>query len=233
MPTGSRYAGWSIIRSVDHLGKKRTTTATMNDKAVPREIFEKHYASGSAPWDIPGPQQPFVDASDRIVGTVLDAGCGTGENALFFAERGHIVTGIDFLEVPIQLARQKAQDRDVTVDFRVHDALQLADLGQAFDNLLDCGLFHTFSDEQRIPYVGGLGEVTRSGGKLFLMCFSDREPGEEGPRRVSQHEIGDAFSQGWEIESIAEQRFAINPDFTEADFSGGGPIAWFCVIRRQ
>jgi len=66
-----------------------------------RSTFEALYA-GQAPWDIGKPQQPFIDVADQITGTILDAGCGTGDTALFFAERGCKVTGIDFLEVPIQ-----------------------------------------------------------------------------------------------------------------------------------
>ena len=62
-----------------------------------RSTFESAYA-GQAPWDIGRPQQAFLDAADRITGSILDAGCGTGDNALFFASRGQKVTGIDFLE---------------------------------------------------------------------------------------------------------------------------------------
>ena len=44
--------------------------------------------SGQAPWDIGKPQKAFIDVADQIAGSILDAGCGTGENALFFANRG-------------------------------------------------------------------------------------------------------------------------------------------------
>ena len=75
-----------------------------------RSTFETAY-TGQAPWDIGRPQQVFLEVADRITGSVLDAGCGTGENALFFAGRGHKVTGIDFLEEPIQRAKRKAAER--------------------------------------------------------------------------------------------------------------------------
>ena len=69
-------------------------------------------------------------------------------------------------------------------------------------------------------------------GQLFLMCFSDKEPGTEGPRRVSQKELRNAFDQGWDIESIDAVRFEVNPKFKE-EFSEGGPKAWFAIVRRQ
>ena len=75
-----------------------------------RSSFESAYA-GLAPWDIGRPQQAFLAVADRITGSVLDAGCGTGDNALSFASRGHTVTGIDFLVEPITRARRKATER--------------------------------------------------------------------------------------------------------------------------
>src|SRR5919204_4065468 len=91
-----------------------------------RATFEALYA-GQAPWDIGRPQQPFLDAAGRVTGSVLDAGCGTGETALFLAGRGCQVTGIDFLEEPIKRARGKAAERGVPVTFLVKDALTLKD----------------------------------------------------------------------------------------------------------
>ena len=67
--------------------------------------------SGQPPWDIGRPQKAFLDVADQITGSILDAGCGTGENALFFASQGHKVTGIDYLEEPIQRATRKATER--------------------------------------------------------------------------------------------------------------------------
>jgi hypothetical protein len=51
-----------------------------------RSAFESLYA-GQPPWEIGRPQKPFLDVADQITGSILDAGCGTGENALYFASR--------------------------------------------------------------------------------------------------------------------------------------------------
>src|SRR5947209_563106 len=171
-----------------------------------RNTFETAYA-GQAPWDIGRPQQAFLDVADRITGSVLDAGCGTGDNALFFASRGHKVTGIDFLEEPIQRAKRKTGERALSVTFMVKDALTLKDWSERFDSVIDCGLFHVFSDDDRKKYVDGLATVLKPGGRLFLLCFSDDEPGTQGPRRVSQGELHKAFADGWAIESIKPCRF--------------------------
>jgi ubiquinone/menaquinone biosynthesis C-methylase UbiE len=97
--------------------------------------------SGQAPWDIGRPQKAFFDAAEQITGSVLDAGCGTGDNALFFASRGQKVTGIDFLEEPIQRAKRKAAERGLSVTFLVKDALTLKDWSERFDNVIDAAFF--------------------------------------------------------------------------------------------
>src|SRR5437868_9099829 len=166
-----------------------------------RSAFEDIYA-GQPRWEIGRPQKAILDVADRITGSVLDAGCGTGENALFFASRGQKVTGIDYLEEPIQRAKRKAEERGVQATFLVKDALTLKDWSERFDNVVDSGLFHVFSDDDRKKYVDGLATVLKPGGRLFLMCFSDEEPGTQGPRRVSKAELHAAFAEGWIIESV-------------------------------
>jgi SAM-dependent methyltransferase len=196
-----------------------------------KNTFASLYA-GQAPWDIGKPQKPFIEVADQITGTILDAGCGTGDNALFFASRGHKVTGIDFLEEPIRRAKLKATERALSVTFLVKDALTLKDWPERFDSVIDCGLFHVFSDDHRMKYVDGLAVVVKPGGRFFLLCFSNDEPGTQGPRRVSQKELHDAFAEGWTIKSIKPLRFEVAPNLKDFSFSEGGPKAWFAVIRR-
>jgi SAM-dependent methyltransferase len=200
--------------------------------SIDRATFDELYA-GPAPWDIGRPQGTFVAVADRVIGPILDAGCGTGEHALFFAARGLWVVGIDFVEEAIRRARTKAAQRGLEVEFLVKDALTLADWGARFASVIDSGLFHVFSDDDRRRYVQGLARVLEPGGRLFLMCFSDEEPGTEGPRRVSRQELYDAFADGWEVESVERARCEVHPGFTEMNFSEGGPKVWFAVIRRQ
>src|SRR5215470_16154020 len=196
--------------------------------SIDRAAFENFYA-GPAPWDIGKPQPAFTAVADQVTGPILDAGCGTGEHALFFAARGHRVIGIDFVEEAIRRARRKAAERGLAVEFLVKDATALAPLGERFASVIDCGLFHVFSDEDRRRYVRGLAEVVEQGGRLFLLCFSDEEPGTEGPRRVSRQELYDAFADGWEVESVQPVQVEVNPKFTEVKFSQGAEG----VVRRR
>jgi SAM-dependent methyltransferase len=200
--------------------------------AIPdRSTFESMYAEG-APWDVGKPQQAFIDVADQIRGSVLDAGCGTGDIALFLAGRGNNVTGVDYLEEPIRRAKLKAAEQKLPVVFLVKDATTFKDWNERFDNVVDSGLFHVFSDDDRNKYVAGLATVLKLGGRLYLMCFSNEEPGTEGPRRVSQQELREAFADGWQIETIEPSRFETRPDLKGFNFSPGGPKTWFAIIQR-
>ena len=156
------------------------------------------------PWDIGKPQSEIVrlEQEGKLRGSVLDCGCGTGENALYLASRGHEVWGIDASPNAIRKAESKAKDRGIAVKFLTVDALDLGGLGRTFDAVIDCGLFHVFSDPDRERYVSSLASVTAPGAKLVVLCFSDLQPGDQGPRRVSQAEIRQAFDKGWKVQDI-------------------------------
>jgi SAM-dependent methyltransferase len=193
--------------------------------------WDASYTAGApAPWDTGRPQPAFVRLADqgRLTGRLLDAGCGTGENALLAAGRGADVTGIDVAPAAIARARAKAAGRGLTARFEVADALDLGRLGLTADTVIDSGMFHVFGDQDRARYVASLAAVLRPAGACYLMCFSDRQPGTWGPRRVRAGELRAAFSEGWAVESVTASTFEINP------VDGTTQVqAWLAAIRRS
>ncbi len=189
-------------------------------------FFDEAY-QGTPPWDIGKPQPAIVELANarRITGSVLDVGCGTGENALFLAGLGLQVHGIDAAPRAIAKAKRKAKEGRSAATFEVADALDLGRLGRTFDTAIDSGLFHVFSDEERGKFVEGLRSAIRPGGRYFMMCFSEHQPGDWGPRRVTQAEIRDAFREGWRVEDIAPSRFVAAVD-------AGSAEAWLATIVR-
>src|SRR5262249_168664 len=121
----------------------------------------------------------------------------------------------------------------LAVRLLVKDATTLGGWGEPFASVIDCGLFHVFSDDDRRRYVQGLAQGLQPGGRLFLLCFSDAEPGAGGPRPGTPQGWYEAFADGWEVESVRPCQIEVNPEFTEIQFSEGGPKAWFAVVRRK
>jgi ubiquinone/menaquinone biosynthesis C-methylase UbiE len=192
-----------------------------------RERFEALYERMPS-WEIPHPQPAFIELFERglIGGTVLDAGCGTGENALWLAARGMEVFGVDLAHSAIGWARSKAQARGVpAARFLVGDALRLDELGMSFRTVIDSGLFHSFTDPERALYVQSLAGVLEPQGQLHVLCWSDEQDGVDGPRRVSQAEIRSAFVTGWTVLEIVPARFVNNTH-------PGGAKAWRASLAR-
>ena len=103
--------------------------------------------------------------------------------------------------------------------------LHLDRLNRQFDVITDSGVFHVFDDEERRVYVNSLKSALRTGGMYYMMCFSDRQPGDWGLRRVSQSELRAAFVDGWWIISIDPATFAVTID-------DNGAQAWLATIER-
>jgi SAM-dependent methyltransferase len=206
--------------------------AILDNESVTTPSWDDSYArSEPPPWDIGQPQPAFVRLAARgvLVGQVLDAGCGTGEHTLLAASSGAQALGVDVSPLAIEKARGKAAAREIKARFEVADALSLGNLDLTFDTIIDSGLFHVFDDQNRAGYVASLASVLRPGGRLYLMCFSDRQPGTLGPRRVSQDELRAAFSDGWTIITIEADTFEVNRD----TFGVLTTQAWLATVERS
>jgi SAM-dependent methyltransferase len=190
--------------------------------------WDASYQEGPAPWDIGQPQPAIVRLTSEggFLGAVLDAGCGTGENALHVAALGLPVLGVDVAETALAMARKKAEDRGIKVEFAAADAFHLERLGRMFAAVLDCGLFHTFDGDERTRYVASLASVTEHEGTLYVLCFRDDGP-DSGPHPIRQEELRAAFhpSSGWEIA-------AIEPERIQTRYHDNGAPAWLATIKR-
>jgi ubiquinone/menaquinone biosynthesis C-methylase UbiE len=198
--------------------------------SVKHELFRTFDAAYEdvAPWDIDHPQAVYAELAQNgeIKGSVLDVGCGTGENTLLFAQLGHEVWGVDFSPLAIQRAQEKASSLGLQATFQVGDALELQKLGRTFDTVIDCGLLHNFSDEERTLFVESLKSVLRPGGKYFLHCFSEQLPHGAGPRGITTEEIYATFGEGWQVNSIRPTHF-------ELTITKYQPPAWIADITYQ
>ena len=191
--------------------------------------WDASYRDGPPPWDIGEPQPAIVRLAREgaFARAVLDAGCGTGENTLHVAALGLPTLGIDVAETAVSIAREKAAARRIDADFAVADALHLDRLDRTFETALDCGLFHSFDSDERRDYVASLASVTKPGGVLYVLCFSDIGSEPIGPHPVSQHELRTPFTPGtdWSVAIVRQEQI-------QTRFTPPGVSAWLAKIER-
>ena len=186
------------------------------------EHFQGAYAEGATPpWDIGRPQPVLVDAEKRgwVRGAVLDAGCGTGEHALFFAAAGHDVVGVDVAPAAIARAAAKVAERSLSNPprFVVADILTETQAfgDRTYDTVVDMGFFHTLDDEERSTWRSLLARLLA--------------PGSCGPRRISEADIRETFaaSEGFAVTDLERTELRTHRDGAKAAVQ-----AWLARIER-
>ena len=173
--------------------------------------FAGMYAEGIPPWQIDRPQPEVIRLIEqgKFESPVLDLGCGTGDNTIELARQGLVVKGLDAVPEALDRARKKTEQAGLkqSPEFVLGDALRLVESGLKARTVLDCALFHTFSDEERKEYIRGLEAVLSKGGRLHILSFSELETRQPGPRRLSLSEITGSFGKGWRVEDSVRCRY--------------------------
>ena len=158
------------------------------------------------PWDNKAPSESVIAWQIRgwVHGDVLDIGCGLGDNAIYLAKNGHTVTGLDISPTALKTAEQRAKDAGFDVKFAVADSTKLDGYTDAFDTVIDSGLFHSLDDDGRRSYAAAVHRATRPGATLLLSCFSDANPvGNDWRPAVSEATLrGVLGAAGWDITSL-------------------------------
>ena len=184
--------------------------------------FAGMYAEGIPPWQIDRPQPEVIRLIEqgKFESPVLDLGCGTGDNTIELARHGLVVKGLDAVPEALERARKKTEQAGLeqSPEFILGDALRLAESRLKARTVLDCALFHTFSDEERGEYIRGLGAVLSPGGRLHILSFSELETRQPGPRRLSLSEITGSFGKEWRVEDSVRCRYwdRVRPDGAHA-----------------
>ncbi len=185
-----------------------------------RLIYEVMYRMGKPVWDT-GTTPPEIIAAiaqERTSGRALDLGCGTGTHAIYLAQHGWDVIGIDFSPKAISAAREKARQASVKVDFQVADVSRLNLVGK-FDLALDVGCFHGLDAGERKRYIEQLARLVRPGGKFMLWALDRPAP----------------FENYGIAPQVVEQLFA--PQFrlthSEQGDHRGRPTTWYWFTRRE
>jgi cyclopropane fatty-acyl-phospholipid synthase-like methyltransferase len=113
----------------------------------------------------------LVESGELLPGRAIDLGCGEGDNAIFLAQHGFQVTGIDFSPAAIDQAQVKAREASVEVEFLVDDLTRLRNVTGDFDLIMDYGTFDDLSAKDRAAYVDQVSPLAKPGARFLLWCF--------------------------------------------------------------
>jgi cyclopropane fatty-acyl-phospholipid synthase-like methyltransferase len=189
------------------------------------EELYQHQEIESMPWFNPELDDDLENALDDLglrSGSALDLGTGPGTQAIHLARRGFAVTATDISEAAIRLASEKARKQGLEIIWVQDDILDTR-LDQQFDLIFDRGLFHVLAPERRGDYVRIVSGLLKTGGYLFLKCFSRLQPGEQGPYRFTPQQIREISGGQLNVLSIKETVYQGTLDPL--------PRALFCVMQ--
>lgn len=191
-----------------------------------RELYRDEAVEGM-PWyfpDIDPDLARALDARGLTSGRALDLGTGPATQAFALQARGFNVTGSDLSSHAIERAKARADQESKHIQF-VQDDILATRLQGPFDVVFDRGCFHVFAPEQRAQYVRTVAGLVAPSGVLFLKCFSEQQPGDYGPYRLSPKDIEASFGEAFEIVSI--ERTVYQGPLPQQ------PLALFCTLRTK
>src|SRR5688572_21492058 len=168
-----------------------------------RLFFWLFYRFGRPPWEghtLPQRLLELVEGPSALPpGKALDAGCGTGDTAIYLAQRGWNVTAFDFMKVALARAGAKASAAGVSIRFLQVDVTRVpaSEIGDGFQLIVDNGLFHGLINSGRDTYVRLVSEVAAPRAILLIAGFSEKK--RRGPRGFDRPELERRFASGWEL----------------------------------
>lgn len=195
--------------------------------ATTYERMLARYAAGGMPWDEVLPPPEIVAVAAMLPpGRALDLGCGYGRAAIYLAQHGWEVDGIDFIPQAIAVARQRAQTAGVAVQFHEGDVTDLSFLSGLYDLALDVGCAHSLDEASLARYVASLRQRLQPGA-LYLLSARLRLPSEampeEGPRGLDEAALLALMAEGFYLERLEYGHYS-GPQI-------GWPSAWFWFKR--
>jgi len=167
--------------------------------------WDRRYAGSELLWTSEANRFLVEEVATLAPGRALDLACGEGRNAVWLAERGWEVTGVDFSTVGLEKARQLAVTRGICADWVVADLLDYRPEREAFELVI---IFYLqVPAAQRAPVLRKAAAAVAPGGILLLVGHdvANIAHGHGGPRDptvlyTAQQVADDLAATGLEIE---------------------------------
>ena len=174
----------------------------MYEKRVMEMIYKKAERPEDLPWHTPEPYDLVLEAAKAhdYMGKALDLGCGTGVVAVALAEMGFEVTAIDFIPKAIEMARTRAADDGVEVDFIERNLLEWEG-HDVFDLIHDSGTLHSMPSSRMAGYKEKLLSWSKAGTDFVIAHWGKRHALDWrpiGPNRRSRESLVEFFAPEFE-----------------------------------
>jgi cyclopropane fatty-acyl-phospholipid synthase-like methyltransferase len=195
-----------------------------------QQSFADRYESGEIPWDDRLPPPELMELVDMLVPSkALDLGSGYGRTSIYLAKHGWYVDGVEFVEIAVKEARQRALEASVEhlAHFHIADVADLGFLQGPYDLAVDIGCMHTLEMPALADYRDELKRLLRDEA-IYLLFAHLRDPADvsdEADRWIEEDALRELFADGFSLEKAVHgvTQVADNPPW---------PSAWF-YFRRQ
>lgn len=186
--------------------------------------YDKHYQQENL-FGRPYPQFVAFMRDWEPKGSVLDVGCGQGRDALFLAELGYQVTGIDASQLGIRQMLATAQEHNLSINgivanFYKHPFKQTYDV-IVLDSILH---FHKKELEKELALLRALTNQLNPGGLICLFVHKSK---------AKEKQLKAFFSQThttWQI--LAEQYIDYTYEEPDTGFSSTSQFFMFFVQKE-
>ena len=144
--------------------------------------WDRRYAGRELIWTSQANRFLIQEVDGLAPGRALDLACGEGRNAIWLAERGWKVTGVDFSKTGLEKARQLEDARGVSAEWIAADLLDYQPETRAFELVIV--FYLQVADAERTPILKTAASAVAPGGTFLLVAHDSTNiaEGHGGPQ---------------------------------------------------
>ncbi len=141
-----------------------------------RETWNRIFGEPKAHFNHAPSRLLTLAVADRKPGEAVDLGMGQGRNAIFLAQRGWQVTGVDLSDVGVAEAKKRAAELGVKLETVVED-LDKYDFGRERWDLITLFYMHAWFHLSKTDPASRLRDALKPGGLLVIEGFAGEQTG--------------------------------------------------------
>jgi SAM-dependent methyltransferase len=201
------------------------------DEMSDQDIYDRlvdRYESGEVPWgdDLPPPE--IMALVEKLPpGRALDLGCGYGRSAIYLAQHGWQVDGVDFISLAIANAISRAEREGVSdhVEFHLGRVTNLNFLQDSFDLAIDVGCMHSLDESDLMRYRDNVYRLLKPDGQYVLFAHLRDDKADVPGRGIYEETVYELFNSQFTLENVRH-------GMTQVEDKPPWSSAWFWYRRN-